>query len=64
LRNVNSVAEVEAGIYAIETTDPANLLVELTTWLRDQQVIAREIRVGTATLEDVFLRLTTDTPPA
>jgi hypothetical protein len=34
------------------------LLVELTTWLRERGVLPAELRVGEASLEDVFLRLT------
>ena len=46
------------GRYAIETGDAPALLVELTTWMRDQGVELTELRVGKSSLEDVFLRLT------
>lgn len=43
---------------ALETTKPAVLLADLTAWLRNRNIVAQEIRVGEASLEDVFLRLT------
>jgi ABC-2 type transport system ATP-binding protein len=46
------------GHYCIETGEPAALLVELTTWLRDKGAELTDLRVGRSTLEDVFLRLT------
>lgn len=46
------------GRYAVETGDAPGLLVELTTWMRDAGVELTELRVGTSSLEDVFLRLT------
>ena len=42
----------------IETGDAAALLVELTTALRAAGVTLSELRVGRASLEDVFLQLT------
>ncbi|MBF6590071.1 MAG: ABC transporter ATP-binding protein [Ktedonobacterales bacterium] len=50
-------AEANGG-YSIETGDPAALLVELTTWLRDTGAELHELRVGRSSLEEVFLRLT------
>ncbi|GCE25484.1 ABC transporter ATP-binding protein [Dictyobacter alpinus] len=50
--------EVRAGSYLIETDDIPTLLVELTTWLRDQAIPLSELRVGHGSLEDLFLRLT------
>ncbi len=46
------------GKYVVEAGDPRSVLVELTTYLRDQSVDIAELRVGRASLEDVFLRLT------
>ena len=46
------------GRYAIETGDAPALLVELTTWMREQGAELTELRVGKSSLEDVFLRLT------
>jgi ABC-2 type transport system ATP-binding protein len=50
--------EPQPGVYALETRSAADLLVELTTWLRKRGVLPSELRVGEASLEDVFLRLT------
>jgi ABC-2 type transport system ATP-binding protein len=50
--------EDQPGRYVIETQTPPALLAELTTWLRDQGAELSELRVGHASLEDVFLRLT------
>jgi ABC-2 type transport system ATP-binding protein len=52
------VREEPAGTYTVETTDAPALLVELTTWLRDNGVELRDLRVGFGSLEEVFLRLT------
>jgi ABC-2 type transport system ATP-binding protein len=52
-------ARVESpGTYVVETGDAQSMLVELTTFLRDKGITLRELRVGRASLEDVFLRLT------
>ncbi|GHO89045.1 ABC transporter ATP-binding protein [Dictyobacter formicarum] len=53
-----SVEEVRAGSYIIESDDIPALLVELTTWLREQKITLSELRVGHGSLEDLFLRLT------
>jgi ABC-2 type transport system ATP-binding protein len=50
--------EVRPGEYVLRTDAPADLLVELATWLRARSILPRELRVGHGTLEDVFLRLT------
>ncbi len=58
LPSATDVAEPQPGVYALETCAAADLLVELTTWLRERGVLPTEVRVGEASLEDVFLRLT------
>jgi len=50
--------EVASGQYMIETEDVRALLPELTAWLRDQGADLTELRVGSSSLEEVFLRLT------
>jgi ABC-2 type transport system ATP-binding protein len=55
--------EVRPGEYVLRTDAPADLLVELATWLRARSILPRELRVGHGTLEDVFLRLTGEVPP-
>ncbi|GER86857.1 ABC transporter ATP-binding protein [Dictyobacter vulcani] len=58
LPSVQKAEEVRAGSYVLETDDIPALLVELTTWLRDQAIPLSELRVGHGSLEDLFLRLT------
>jgi ABC-2 type transport system ATP-binding protein len=58
LPSARSVAESRPGEYLIRTDAAPDLLVELTTWLRDRGIVPRELQVGQGTLEDVFLRLT------
>jgi ABC-2 type transport system ATP-binding protein len=58
LASGKGVHEERPGRYVIETDDPGALLVELATALRSANVLPDEIRVGSETLEDVFLRLT------
>jgi ABC-2 type transport system ATP-binding protein len=55
---VSKVEEVRPGSYVVEAEDIPTLLVELTTWLRDQHITLSELRVGHGSLEDLFLRLT------
>lgn len=50
--------EIRPGSYLIETEDAPSLIVELATWLREQNFTLTELRVGHGSLEDVFLRLT------
>lgn len=58
LPSVQKAEEVRAGSYVLEADDIPALLVELTTWLRDQAIPLSELRVGHGSLEDLFLRLT------
>ncbi len=58
LLSVTNVEEVRPGSYVIETENVPTLLIELTTWLRDNNVSLSELRVGHGSLEDLFLRLT------
>ncbi|MBV9119332.1 MAG: ABC transporter ATP-binding protein [Chloroflexi bacterium] len=58
--SVAAVAEDQSGVYTFETSDPATLLVDLTSWAQSHQVVIRELRVGRESLEDIFLRLTGD----
>jgi ABC-2 type transport system ATP-binding protein len=58
LPSVRTANEVRPGSYLLETDNVAALLVELTAWLRDHDIILSELRVGHGSLEDLFLRLT------
>jgi ABC-2 type transport system ATP-binding protein len=53
-----AVRQDGAGTYIVETDDAPTLLVEVTSWLRQEGVLATELRVGQGSLEEVFLRLT------
>jgi len=57
-----AVHEVRPGDYLIDTAATPALVAELAAWLRDQGVLLSELRAGTRSLEDVFLRLTGDGP--
>ena len=58
LGGARSARREATGKYTVESGDPRALLVELTTYLRDQKVDLAELRVGRSSLEDVFLQLT------
>ncbi|MBO0777380.1 MAG: ABC transporter ATP-binding protein [Ktedonobacteraceae bacterium] len=58
LPSARQAEEVRPGSYVLETENVPALLAELTAWLRDQNVILSELRVGHGSLEDLFLRLT------
>jgi ABC-2 type transport system ATP-binding protein len=58
LQYASKAEEIQPGSYLIETDEAAQLIAELTTWLRDQHITLSELRVGHGSLEDVFLRLT------
>jgi ABC-2 type transport system ATP-binding protein len=54
------VSESRPGEYLIEEAATPVLVALLADWLRDHGVLLRELRAGTRSLEDVFLRLTTE----
>ncbi len=54
------VREVRAGDYVIATSATPTLVAELACWLREQDALVTELRAGHPSLEDVFLRLTTE----
>jgi ABC-2 type transport system ATP-binding protein len=58
LPSASKAEEIRPGSYVIESEAIPTLLVELTTWLKDQGVTLTELRVGYGSLEDLFLRLT------
>ncbi len=58
LSSVRAVHEESPGVYALETGEPRELLVQLATLLRDAGADLSELRIGRSTLEDVFIRLT------
>jgi len=58
LPSARKAEEIRPGSYLIETESAPALLAELTAWLRDQDIMLSELRVGHGSLEDLFLRLT------
>ena len=58
LSSVRAIREESPGVYALETGEPRELLVQLATALRDAGADLSELRIGRSTLEDVFIRLT------
>ena len=58
LQSARTAEEIRPGSYLIETDEAAQLIAELTTWLRDKDITLSELRVGHGSLEDLFLRLT------
>ncbi|MFI5045498.1 MAG: ABC transporter ATP-binding protein [Acidimicrobiia bacterium] len=55
-----AVHEARPGEYLVEAAATPELVALLAEWLRDRGVLLRELRAGTQSLEDVFLRLTGD----
>jgi ABC-2 type transport system ATP-binding protein len=58
LPTAQKAEEIRPGSYLIQTESVPALLVELTAWLRDNNIMLSELRVGNGSLEDLFLRLT------
>lgn len=58
LSATRSAREESPGVYAVDTGEPREMLVQLATWLRDAGIDISEARVGRSSLEDVFIRLT------
>jgi ABC-2 type transport system ATP-binding protein len=56
----DGVRELRAGEYLVDSAATPELVAALTAWLRDKQVLISELRAGRRSLEDVFLRLTTE----
>ena len=52
--------EPKPGEYVIDVAPTPAIVAALTAWLDDQDVLVRELRAGRGSLEDVFLRLTTE----
>jgi ABC-2 type transport system ATP-binding protein len=58
-----SVEEVRLGRYLVHAANDPALVARLATWLHDNDVRLGELRAGKRTLEDVFIRLTTEDDP-
>jgi ABC-2 type transport system ATP-binding protein len=57
---VDSVREVRPGEYLVDVLATPVLLSTITAWLSEQDVLLGELRAGRHSLEDVFLRLTSE----
>ena len=57
---VMAVREGRPGEYVIDVPATPASIALLAEWLRDRGVLLRELRAGTQSLEDVFLRLTSE----
>ncbi|MET0627155.1 MAG: ABC transporter ATP-binding protein [Acidimicrobiia bacterium] len=55
-----TVHEINPGEYVINAAATPAMVALLAEWMRDRGVLVRELRAGTQTLEDVFLRLTSE----
>jgi ABC-2 type transport system ATP-binding protein len=56
-----SITEIEPGKYLVESEEVTpQAIAELTAWLAERNVLLRELRVGAAGLEEVFLELIED----
>jgi len=56
----DTVVEHRPGEYLVRAPATPALVAALTAWLRDHDVSLDELRAGRRTLEEVFLRLTSD----
>jgi ABC-2 type transport system ATP-binding protein len=54
------VHEARAGTYVIESAATPELVADLAIWLRDRGVRIGELQTGRRSLEEVFLRLTSE----
>ena len=59
----SNVHERRPGDYVIDVPASPAMVALLAEWLRDRGVLLRELRAGTRSLEDVFLRLTSEGRP-
>ncbi len=56
----SGVREVRAGDYVVDAAATPALVADLACWLREQDALVTELRAGRPSLEDLFLRLTTE----
>jgi ABC-2 type transport system ATP-binding protein len=55
-----SVRELRPGDYLVDVAATPEMLATVTTWLAEQGALLSELRAGRRSLEDVFLRLTSE----
>jgi ABC-2 type transport system ATP-binding protein len=59
----DAVTEIRPGEYVVATTSTPTLLADLTAWLRDEDISLGDLRAGRRSLEEVFLRMTSEERP-
>jgi ABC-2 type transport system ATP-binding protein len=57
---VTAVHEPRPGDYVVTARATAERIADLAAWLRDQGAVMEELSTGRRSLEDVFLRLTSE----
>ena len=57
------VREPRPGEYVVDVAANPVLIATLAAWLRDRDVILGDLRAGRGSLEEVFLRLTSEDRP-
>jgi ABC-2 type transport system ATP-binding protein len=56
----DAVSEPRPGQYLVAAVASPGLVADLTAWLRDEDVALGELRTGRTSLEEVFLRMTSE----
>jgi ABC-2 type transport system ATP-binding protein len=56
----DAAREVRPGVYVVRVVATPAVIADLAAWLRDRDVRLEELRAGRRSLEEVFLRLTTE----
>ncbi|MGZ8752972.1 MAG: ABC transporter ATP-binding protein [Acidimicrobiia bacterium] len=59
----DAVREIRPGEYVVATASTPTLLADLTAWLRDEELSLGDLRAGRRSLEEVFLRMTSEDRP-
>ena len=59
----DAVTEIRPGEYVVATASTPTMLADLTAWLRDEDISLDELRAGRRSLEEVFLRMTSEEVP-
>ena len=57
---VTAVREPRPGDYVVAASATAERIADLALWLRDHDAVMGELSTGRRSLEDVFLRLTSE----
>jgi len=56
----DAVREIRPGDYVVATASTPTVLADLTAWLRDEDISLGDLRTGRRSLEEVFLRMTSE----